>query len=38
VEVIYNGGGSLTVRNLVTGTPNAKGVLKVGTFKVTPLN
>jgi hypothetical protein len=38
VEVIYNGGGSLTVRNLVTGTPDAKGVLKAGAFKVTSLN
>lgn len=38
VEVIYNGGGSLTVRNLVTGTPDAKGVLKAGAFKVTPIN
>lgn len=38
VEVIYNGGGSLTVRNLLTGVPNAQGVLKAGTFTVTPIN
>ncbi len=38
VEVFYNGGGTLSVRSLVTGTANAKGVMKAGTFTVTPLN
>jgi hypothetical protein len=38
VEVLYNGGGTLTVRSLLTGSPDAKGVLKAGTFTVTPLN
>lgn len=38
VEVRFNGGGTLTVRNLLTGTPDARGVLKAGTFTVTPIN
>ncbi len=38
VEILYNGGGSLTVRNLLTGVPNAQGVMKAGTFTVTSVN
>ncbi len=36
-EVLYNGGGSLTVLNRVSGIPMG-GVLKVGTYTVKSLN
>ena len=36
-EVLYNGGGSLTVLNRVSGIP-VGGVLKVGTYTVKSLN
>lgn len=37
-EVIYNGGGSLSGKYQVTGTPDDDGLLKVGQFTIVPLS
>jgi hypothetical protein len=38
VEVIYRSGGTFSGRYKVSGSPDAQNVLKMGQFKVVPLN
>lgn len=37
-DVAYNGGGTLSGRYRVAGTPTGDGVLRVGQFTITPLD
>lgn len=37
-DVAYNGGGTMSGRYRVVGTPTGDGILKVGQFTITPLD